>query len=145
MKFGDEWRILSQEAAIILRALFFCVVTVPAVVLFSVVMLFALRGSLTGQFISEAQSYTLNAPVGMVMVCRETKPAEPPPSVFAEPCEKEPMSAKEYAALNDRTLLFYWRFFAFVAFFGRVIHWVMSESPSNIMKLLARLRKWLTY
>lgn len=150
MQYRDDWRLLRREGSIILRALFFSVVTAPAIVLFSVVMLHTLYGSLTGQFISEAESFTQNAPDGMVMVCREPDPALlqeakiPPPSVYPEPCEKVPMSAKEYAAQSDSTLLFCWRVFAMLAFAFRLALWVGSESPSNLLSVISRKGKEIT-
>ena len=149
MEHSDK-ELLKREVLILVRVLFDCLVTVPGAVLFGIVILLSLNGSLTGQLISEAQGFTRNAPEGMVMVCQTAEPSRPalpgsfppPPSLLAEPCTKVPVKTSEYAVQSDRTLLFVWRVIAVIAFGARMVLWAFSDSPSNLSKIKFRRKKW---
>lgn len=133
------------------RALFFSVVTAPAVVLFVIVIMTSQRGSLTDRYIDNARSLVGNAPAGMVMEC--TGSAEPfvwrgdspPPQYVKPPCIKTPVDAASYAATQDSIMLNIWGIIAIVALGFRTICWALSDNPSKLSNILSGRKPDVTH
>lgn len=126
------------------HALFFSVVTAPAVVLFVIVIMTSQSGSLTGWYIDNARSLVGNAPAGMVMECTgraEPSPVwrgdSPPPQYVKPPCIKTPVDAASYAATQDSIMLNLWAIIAIVALGFRTICWALSDNPSKLSNILS--------
>lgn len=133
------------------RALFFSVITVPAVMLFVIIILISLRGSLTGWYINDARSLVGNAPAGMVMRCLDSEPSPtlsgdvpPPQYVKPEPCTKTPVAASGYASMTDSTLLAVWKLISMMALAFRAMVWASGDSPSKLSNIFSRRKRDVT-
>lgn len=134
------------------RALFFSVVTAPAVALFVIVIMTSRHGSLTGWYIDNARSLVGNAPAGMVMECTgSAEPSapwtgdNPPPLYVKPPCTETPVDAASYAATQDSIMLNIWGIIAIVALGSRAICWALSDNPSKLSNILSGRKPDVTH
>ncbi|ECD1430978.1 hypothetical protein GT04_004362 [Salmonella enterica subsp. enterica] len=121
------------------RAVFFSLVTAPAIALFVGFILLSFNNSIAGSFLGEARSYVADTPVDKVRVCLFRKKVEqvqvmesselPPPLVYKEKCMTTLIDADDWQQSVDSTIRqLYWK----VAFLGLVL-WCFQNMNFSVV------------
>lgn len=102
------------------RAVFFCLITAPAIALLVGFFFLSFNNSIAGTFLNEARSYVADTPVDKVRVCLFKKKVEqiqmmesselPPPLVYKEKCMTTLIDASDWQKSVDSTIRqLYWQ------------------------------------
>lgn len=122
------------------RAVFFSLVTAPAIALFVGFVFLSFNNSIAGTFLSEARNYVADTPADKVRVCLFKKqvqqvggmesPELPPPSVYKEKCMTTLIDVNDWQQSADSTIRqFYWN----IVFLGFLIWCILNVNFSVVM------------
>lgn len=125
----------------IYRAVFFCLVTAPAIALLVGFFFLSFNNSIAGTFLNEARSYVSDTPVDKVRVCLFKKKVEqikvmesselPPPLVSKEKCMTTLIDASDWKESVDSSIRqLYWQ----VVFLGLLLWCIQNVNFSVVIE-----------